>query len=81
MRRLDVTFARGDERLADRQADLIALPEQRQRTQTISMAQVVGSTENQSSGSFNSANLQGLVNYINDYSPTANNTTGTYVYG
>ncbi len=49
--------------------------------QTISMAQVVGSTENQSSGSFNSANLQGLVNYINDYSPTANNTTGTYVYG
>ena len=51
------------------------------QSQTISMAQVAGSTEGLASGSFNTADLAGLVNYINDYSTTANNTTETDVFG
>jgi len=49
--------------------------------QTISMQQVAGSTEGLASGSTNTADLAGLVNYINFYSTTANNQTETDVFG
>jgi flagellin len=67
--------------LTDTLAGSITIQDGKGASQTISMAQVAGSTEGLSSGSFNTADLAGLVNYINDYSTTANNTTETDVFG
>jgi flagellin len=67
--------------LTDTLQGSITIQDGKGASQTISMAQVAGSTEGLASGSFNTADLAGLVNYINDYSTTANNTTETDVFG
>ncbi len=71
----------GAKALTDTLTGTITIQDGTAAAQTISMTQVAGSTEGQSSGNFNTADLQGLVNYINDYSTTANNTTETDVFG
>ena len=70
----------GETALTDTLTGSITIQDGTGPAQTISMAQVAGSSEGLANGT-NTADLAGLVNYINDYSTSANNTTETDVFG